>query len=339
MTQTQHVAAPVFPATEPRAAAPEVSVVVPMKDEAANVASTLAAIVAELERSGRSFEILPVDDGSTDGTRDTLDRLAARDPRIRPLHHSRNRGRGAALRTGFARACGRWVVSIDADLSYTADHVPMLVDHLAGDTEVDMVVGSPYMKGGRTEGVPWARWFASRLGNRLLEQASGRWLHTFTGILRGYRRESLGDLELTMDGKEIHLEILSQAVALGWKIVEVPAVLRCRRAGASKFRWRRTTATHLLHIASERPFLLFGLAGGLLLLAGLVVLFALLGVWRQGALNPERPLMTVLLVLMLGGFQLLAFGFLGTQIADLRRTMIRFQRTLRRRRNRGRDSR
>jgi glycosyltransferase involved in cell wall biosynthesis len=306
-----------------------------MKDETANVESTIAAIVAEMERSGRTFEVLPVDDGSVDGTGAALQRLAARDARIRPLSHSRNRGRGAALRTGFSCAQGRWVVSIDADLSYTADHVPLLVEELARNPDVDMVVGSPYMPGGRTEGVPIARLLASRLGNLILEQASGRWLHTFTGILRGYRRDSLDDLDLVMDGKEIHLEIVSQAVALGWKIVEVPAVLRCRRAGASKFRWRRTTATHLLHIASERPFLLFGIAGGLLLLAGLVVLIALLGVWRQGALNPERPLMTVLLVLTLGGFQLLAFGFLGTQISDLRRTMIRFQRTVRRRRARG----
>jgi glycosyltransferase involved in cell wall biosynthesis len=307
---------------------PAVSVILPMHNEAESACATLQALVAELESRGESFEILPVDDGSTDPTWQAL-AGAARDPRVRPLRHPANRGRGAALRTGFASARGTWVVTLDADLSYGVEHVGALLARLRAEPRPEMVVGSPYMPGGHVEGVPALRLCASRLGNWLLRHATGQHYHTFTGILRGYRREALRELDLVSEGKEIHLEILSQALALGWRVVEVPAVLRGRRAGASKLKWRRTTTTHLFHILSERPLALFGLAGMLLLLAGLGVLLVLLQAWRQGALNPERPLMTVLLLLVLGGFQLLAFGFLGTQIADLRRAIVRLHRSRR----------
>ncbi|MGB4592346.1 MAG: glycosyltransferase family 2 protein, partial [Coriobacteriia bacterium] len=97
---------------------PAVSVVVPMYNEAENASDTLAAIAAALEDQGLTFEILPVDDGSTDGTARELAAYAKREPRVRPIGYTTNRGRGYALRVGFDAARGDLVASMDADLSY-----------------------------------------------------------------------------------------------------------------------------------------------------------------------------------------------------------------------------
>ncbi len=303
---------------------------VPMFNEVANAARTVASLADELDGDDLTFEILPVDDGSTDDTWAELERLGHQDPRVRPLRHRRNHGRGRALRSGFAAARGRYVITIDADLSYGPEHVTAIVHLLRNDPELEMVIGSPYMPGGRTEQVPALRLWASVLGNRLLAQTMGQSLHTFTGILRGYRRTALADLDLVSDGKEIHLEIITQAQAMGWSVQEAPAVLRNRRAGKSKFKWRDTTSSHLLYSVSEKPLFFFGIIGTICLLAGAAIALALVAIWQSGTLNPERPLMTVMLLLILAGVQLIALGWLGTQVTDLRRAQIRTQRALRR---------
>lgn len=141
-----------------------------MYQEVENAAETLSAVAEVLEREGWDYELLPVDDGSTDGTGDALERLAFEDPRIKPVIYHHNRGRGYALRQGFARCRGRYIVSLDADLSYTPDHAVRMVRMLLEDPETDIVLASPYMPGGRVEGVPFVRLALSRTGNWLLRR-------------------------------------------------------------------------------------------------------------------------------------------------------------------------
>jgi hypothetical protein len=151
-------------------------------------------------------------------------------------------------------------------------------------------------------------------------------VHTFTGIFRAYRREVLNALELESEGKEIHLEILSRALGAGYRVKEVPAVLRSRKKGRSKFRLGQTALSHLLFSFNERPILVFG-GLGLLLLAGGLIGGLYVSVLRfQGRLNPGRPLTTLVVILMLAGLQILSFGFIALQVGALRREIFKIQR-------------
>ncbi|MHB8964515.1 MAG: glycosyltransferase [Coriobacteriia bacterium] len=316
---------------------PAVSVVGPMYNEAENASDTLTAISTVLEARGLTFEILPVDDGSTDGTARELAAFAAREPRVRPVGYAANRGRGHALRTGFDAARGDLVASMDADLSYTTDHLVGMLRILLEDPDTDVVLASPYMPGGSVEGVPFIRLALSRVGNAILRHALSQPVFTSTGIVRAYRREVLESLDLESDGKEIHLEILSQVMALGYRIKEMPAVLRTRRKGSSKFRPRATVLSHLLFSVLARPTALFGAFGMLLLAAGALAGGYLVTVYFQGSLNPERPLMTVMVLLVLGGTGALAFAVLASQLLEMRRALVRMQAEIRRMRSGPRD--
>lgn len=308
----------------------DVSVVIPMHNEVANAPGTLQAVAEALGSQGWSFELIPVDDGSTDETGAELRRFAARDGRVRPVLYATNRGRGYAMRRGFVRARGRFVVTLDADLSYTPDHAVGMVRMLLDDPEIDLVLASPYMPGGAVEGVPFMRLAISRAGNRVLRGTLRTPVYTSTGIVRAYRREVIDALDLESDGKEIHLEILSAALALGFRIAEMPATLRTRRAGHSKFRPKSTIVSHLAFSLLERSAAIISAVGLVVLGAGLVVGIYLFGIYLTGGLNPERPLMTVMVVLFLGGAMILAFSVLALQMLTLKRDIVRLHAEVRR---------
>jgi glycosyltransferase involved in cell wall biosynthesis len=300
-----------------------------MYDEAANAERTLAAVADELASAGWDYELIPVDDGSRDGTGAKLAELASEDAHIIPVSYSVNRGRGYALRRGFDRAAGDLVASLDADLSYTPDHLVRMFEVLEGEPETDVVVGSPYMPGGSATGVPFFRHAVSRVGNAILRLALPQRIHTTTGILRAYRADVLRSVDLEADGKEIHLEILSKTLALGYRVVETPAVLRSRRRGSSSFRLSSTVVSHLLFGLLERSAVLFGLAGVALVLASVVLAAYMFVVFLRGELNPERPLMTVMILLFLGGQAGLSLAVLATMLLELRRSVVRLQRDVR----------
>jgi len=310
---------------------PLVSVVIPMHNEASNAGETLARVAVVLRERGWEYELIPVNDGSDDDTGEILGTLATADPHIRPVSYQRNRGRGYALRSGFAAAEGRLVASLDADLSYSPDHAVRMFDILLRDEDTDVVVGSPYMPGGSTVGVPPLRLAISRGGNVILRHSLSQPIYTSTGVLRAYRIEVLRSLDLESDDKEIHLEILSKVLALGFRVVEMPATLATRKKGKSHFRLSRLSGTmgsHLEFSVLERPAALFGLgAAGLVLLAVIIGVY-LLSSYFAGGLNPERPLMTVMVVLLLGGEIGLGFAMVAALLLQMRKDHLRMQRDI-----------
>lgn len=282
------------------------------------------------------WEIIAVNDGSTDGTWERAQKLAATPGYefLRPVGYPINRGRGRALRTGFAAARGEWICSIDADLSYSPDQILNLVNVLRCCPEIDLVLGSAYMPGGSVENVPLRRLIPSRLGNLVLSsfmRPGGRTLHTITCVFRAYRRRVLESMELESEGKDIHLEIISKAIMLGFTYVEVPAILRARKKGKTKTKFRRTAASHLIFALFERPILVFGLIGIVALMLATSIFSYFFYLWwnPDRFFNPDRPLMSVMIVLFLGGFQLISFGILGTQFVNLRKEIIKVQARLR----------
>ena len=305
---------------------PAISVVVPMFNEADNLPGTLLRIADALEPLVRPFEIVAVNDGSTDDTEKILRESEQLHPWLTVVSYTSNRGRGYAQRRGFAAAAGEYVLTTDADLSYHPRYLAEMVQALDSQPDVDFVIGSPYAPGGKTKDVPSGRLLVSRWGNRVLGFAMPGRLRTVTGILRGYRREVLDSLNLTSDGKEINLEIVSKAVAAGFVPLEIPAVLTGRKKGKSKFVLKATVVSHLLFSFFERPMILFGVVGAVLVGLGLTGGAHLIYLWQTGTLNPDRPLVTLVVILLVAGLQISLFGFLGTQLARIHRELFRIQR-------------
>ena len=304
----------------------EISVVVPMYNEAANLPGNIVRMQTALQLTGVPFEIIPVDDGSTDDTGAILESLAQNDSTIRPAGYPDNSGRGRALRVGIRQARGRFILTTDADLSYDETYLSVMYKLLTSPVTPDMVVGSPYMKGGYTKDVPPKRLLISRLGNIALSRIMPGNIKTVTGILRGYRAEVIKSLDLESNGKEIHLEILSKGMAAGFRVLEFPAVLTGRMKGRSKFRFKATALSHILFSVFEKPSILFGLVGSILIVTGLAMGGYIIYLWQRAELNPNRPMMTLMVIVLVGGMQVLLFGFIGSLLVVLRREIFRVQR-------------
>jgi dolichol-phosphate mannosyltransferase len=304
----------------------DLSIVIPMFNEAENVRATLNQVEEALASFPGTYEIIAVNDGSLDNTLEILNGLAEKDRKLKIVSYSQNIGRGMALRKGFYESKGEIVVSIDADLSYNPQYIIDFVETLKNEQQIDLVLASPYMPGGGVKNIPMLRLWVSKLGNRILRFAMPNRIYTSTGIFRAYRRRILDFLELESDGKEIHLEILSKAIALGFRVKEIPAVLTGRQKGKSKFRFRKTALSHLIFSVFEKPMIIFGILGLLTLGIGLFLGLYIVYLRFSGELTPGRPLITFALLLILGGIQILSFGFIAIQIVSIRREILRIQK-------------
>jgi glycosyltransferase involved in cell wall biosynthesis len=304
----------------------DLSIVIPMFNEAENAESTLNRVEEALASFAGTYEIIAVNDGSLDNTLEILNRLAEQDGTLRIVSYPNNIGRGMALRKGFKESSGDVIVSIDADLSYHPQYILGFVETLSKEPDIDFVLASPYMPGGAVENVPILRLWVSKLGNKILRLAMPNRIYTSTGIFRAYRKKVLDSLELESDGKEIHLEILSKALALGYRVKESPATLTNRKRGKSKFKFRKTAISHLVFSVFEKPVIIFGFIGVLTLAIGFLIGIYIVYLRFSGDLTPGRPLITFALLLILGGIQILSFGFIAIQIVSLRREILRVQK-------------
>jgi glycosyltransferase involved in cell wall biosynthesis len=304
----------------------DLSIIIPMFNEAENAEITIKKVEEVLAQFQGSYEIIPVNDGSVDGTLEILKRVSEQNNKVRVASYSRNIGRGMALRTGFKESSGDMIVSIDADLSFAPHHIIDLINVLKNESDIDFVLGSPFAPGGKVQNVPFLRLWISKLGNKVLRYTMPNRIYYSTGVFRAYRRKVLDSLELESDDKEIHLEILSKAIALGYRVKEIPVVLSARKRGKSKFKFRKTAISHLVFSAFEKPMIVFGILGLLTLGTGFLVGIYLAYLRFSGALTPGRPLITLALLLILGGVQILSFGFIAIQIVSIRREILRIQK-------------
>jgi dolichol-phosphate mannosyltransferase len=303
----------------------DLSIVIPMFNEADNVEITLNQVEEALASFQGDYEIVAVNDGSLDNTLEILSKVAEKNEKVKIVSYPRNIGRGMALRQGFTNARGKIVVSIDADLSYDPHYILDLTKTLSSEQDIDFVLASPYMPGGGVQNVPLLRLWISKLGNKILRLAMPNRIYTSTGIFRAYRKRVLDSLELESDGKEIHLEILSKAIALGFRVKEIPAVLTGRKKGKSKFKFKKTAVSHLVFSVFEKPMMIFGFLGLLILGIGFLIGLYIAYLRFLGDLTPGRPLITFAILLILGGIQILSFGFIAIQIVSLRREILRIQ--------------
>jgi dolichol-phosphate mannosyltransferase len=220
------------------------SLVVPCFNEEAGIEQLcrkLEELVARLEVDG-PVEVVFVDDGSTDGTRAAIE-AQARQLRFSIVSHDRNRGLGAALRTGFLHAAGEEVVTLDSDCTYDPAQVPELLAPLRDGA--DLVTASPYHPRGRVVGVSGWRLVLSRGLSWLYWAVLPVRLYTYTSCFRAYRASRLRDLDAPDDGFLAVTQLLVNAIERDMRVVEVPAVLTTRRFGQSKIRVVRVAWSHL----------------------------------------------------------------------------------------------
>jgi glycosyltransferase involved in cell wall biosynthesis len=252
---------------------PLVSVIVPAYNEAAILEESLTKLtdhLASLEDLYR-WELVVVNDGSTDETGGIAETFARTRANVRILHHHVNFRLGQALRYAFNSTRGDYVAVIDCDLSYDPEHLSRML-YAIEDSKARIVIASPYAKGGRTTNIPFGRRVLSRGANWMLSRAAGGDLTTLTGMVRVYDGRFLRSLDLRSMDAEINTEIVYKARILHARIVEIPAHLDWSFTSTGGTRRRanlrvsRSTVSSLFSSFLFRPFWFF-LLPGLVLLA------------------------------------------------------------------------
>ena len=215
------------------------TVVLPFYNEAALLPS-LEGLVRRVREALRGHEVrlLAVDDGSTDGTSAGLAAIQGLDV----VRHARNRGVGAAMTTGLLEATGEAALVYDPDEAYAPEILPRLLEAL---DRADLATASPYHPEGAVEGVGAFRLLLSRMASSLYRFRTRTPLRTFTCAVRAYRLPLARNLLPAPDDFTAAAYLLARALGTGLRVVEVPARLRVRRAGASKMRLWRTIRAHL----------------------------------------------------------------------------------------------
>ena len=250
-----------------------VSIIIPGYNEETIILQNLTVVCDYMKNLESKFdwEIIFINDGSRDKTGDLAEQFAKSNNRVTVIHHIVNLNLGNALRTGFANAKGMYIITLDLDLSYSPDHIWLLLKTLC-DTKADVVVASPYMKGGKVTSVPFTRKILSRVVNKFMRFAAQEKLHTYTGMVRGYRAEFLKNLNLKTKDYEINPEILYKAMILRGRIIEIPAHLdwsEQRKLGKKRTSGMKVLKTFYSGLMAGfifRPYIFFLTFGFVLLL-------------------------------------------------------------------------
>ena len=305
------------------AAAPEVSVLVPAKDEAENLPEFVRLAREALLPLPYACEVVVVDDGSLDNSAAVLRDLAAKHSFLRIVTHRTRRGIADALRSGAEAARGRILVFYPADLQYLPAEIPNLVAPILAD-EADVVTG---VKQGQYE-----KRFVSAIYNRLC-----RWLFgvrvTDLNSVKAYRREVM---DVVPPRPDWHRYMVVMAATQGFRLTERPVPLHPRRAGKSKFGIGRIPVGVLDLLSvwfqlrfGRKPMLFFGVSGAVLVCFGFLT-----GVYafyeRYILQHGNRAFLYLILLLVIAGLVLFGFGFVGEMVAGMREEVRTLQRDLER---------
>jgi Glycosyltransferases involved in cell wall biogenesis len=288
----------------------EISVIIPSYNEEENVVPLYKELSNVLSDLKRDYEIIFVDDHSTDNTPQKLFELHSRDPRIKVIRFRKNFGQSAAMKAGFDYAQGSLIITMDADLQNDPQDIPNMLNEMK-NSDYDVVCGWRYNRRDS-----FFKKLFSKFANRVRTYLTGETIHDSGCTLRIYKSEAIKDIELY---GELHRYIPALLLWKGYKIGEVKTNHRERASGYSKYTWKRLVKgfLDLLVITfwqkySVRPMHIFGGAG--LVIGGIGFLLSVyLGLSRilYGTGLTERPLFLVALVFVVVGIQFIALGIIA----------------------------
>lgn len=288
----------------------DISIVVPIYNEQENVASVYAAITSALQDAGCSYEIIMVDDGSSDGSYRELTRLAAEDDALKVIRFRRNFGQTAAMSAGFDYAKGDIIIPMDGDLQNDPADIPRLVAKI--HEGFDVVSG--WRRDRKDTFI--SRKIPSLLANALISRQTGVHLHDYGCTLKAYRREVLDGINLY---GEMHRFVPALASQFGAKVTELPVNHFPRLHGVSKYGISRTMRVVLdlmtvkfLMSYSTKPIQLFGKWGIYTILAGFTTgtMTLYMKIFENFSMN-RNPLLILTAFLLFMGVQFVVLGLLG----------------------------
>lgn len=296
----------------------DISVVIPLLNEAESLPELFAWIKRVMSENHYSFEVIFVDDGSTDTSWDVIERLRSENPEIKAIKFRRNYGKSPALQCGFARTQGQVVITMDADLQDSPDEIPELYRMITEDG-YDLVSG---WKRKRYDPI-LSKNLPSKLFNATARKLSGIKLHDFNCGLKSYRHEVVENIELYNDMHR-YIPYLAKTAGFG-RIGEKVVHHQARKYGTSKFGISRFFNGYLdlltlwfISKFGRKPMHFFGLLGSGMFLIGIlalaVVLFNKLSAiisHSQAPLVTDRPYFYIALTAMIIGTQLFLAGFIG----------------------------
>ena len=288
----------------------QLSIVVPMYNEAECVVPLIARLREVLSAYERSYEVILIDDGSSDGTAQAILAVARADAHVRGIFLARNYGQSTAMQAGFDSALGIVVVTMDGDLQNDPADIPRLI-RLLDERDVDVVSG---WRQDRQDGA--LRKLFSRIANRLISRMTGVRLNDYGCSLKVYRRDLLVRTRLY---GELHRFLPALLSEVGAEIVEVPVVHHPRRFGSSKYGLDRTVRVVLdlmlvmfFRRYIQRPLHVFGGAGLMCIIPGGLILSYLATLKIvTGADIGGRPLLSLGILLVVVGIVLIGQGLLG----------------------------
>ncbi|PIE34634.1 glycosyltransferase [candidate division KSB3 bacterium] len=289
------------------------SVVIPVYNEETNVRLLIPELKDTLDRLDKSYEIIFVDDGSSDRTEDVIAEFAKTAPEIRLITLRRNFGQTAAMSAGFDAAVGDVIIPMDGDLQNDPADIPRLLEKI--DEGYDVVSG---WRKDRQDKF-WSRRLPSNIANKLISMTTNVHLHDYGCTLKAYKREVLQRIELY---GEMHRFIPALASMIGVKVAELPVNHRARSHGTSKYGISRTIRVVLDLIAvkfllsySTRPIQIFGLFGLLSIMAsfGLFSGVVYCRIVYDATISNNSLFVLSIIFFMLGG-QFIAMGLLGEVI-------------------------
>jgi glycosyltransferase involved in cell wall biosynthesis len=293
----------------------DITVVVPVLDEEGSLVELHRRITEVLYAFGRSYEIVFVDDGSTDDSFSIMEELHRRDPRVKVLSFRRTYGKSAALAVGFDEAGGRIIITMDADLQDDPEEIPRLIEKL--EEGYDLVSG---WKAERHD--PLSKTLPSRVFNRVTAWATGLSLHDMNCGLKAYRRTVTDQIKVY---GQLHRFLPVFAHKDGFRVGEIPVTHHPRRSGRTKYGAKRfmhgfldLLTVILVTGYTSSPLHFFGGLGIALGLAGFIINCYLTWLrFTYGDIRGRHPLLILGVLLMILGFQLISTGLLAELITRI----------------------